>query len=326
MLTPEIVLHSSRYAERWDKFTDRLAGFNIEISLAGVVKVTGQPQAATESTVVTQDMLRALVIDATEQLTEAGRAGLMLTFDELQEAPVEDLRVLVNVLQELTVSGHPVVTVAAGLPALPERLMEAGSFAERFAFRRMHNLTPQAAMTALLTPAQRLGVRWAEDSAEAVVMLCGGSPYLLQLYADAAWRAAEPRAGATVTPDQVDAGVQDAERALWDGQYRGRWNRATPAEKDLLAAIALSLGDEGFARTADISAQLGKSASQLSQSRADLIDKGLVEAVGHGQLAFTVPGFERFVRAVTGPDAPEPRPGRHRSPSLDTGRGPELGS
>lgn len=183
-------------------------------------------------------VLRSLVVDAAEQLSDAGRAGLVLTFDELQEGPVEDLRVLVNVLQDLTVSAHPVVTIAAGLPALPERLMQAGSFAESFAYRRIDNL-----------PAQ----------------------------------------------------------ALWDGQYRGRWNRATPAEKDLLMAIASNLGDKGFARTAEISAHLGKSASQFSRARADLIDKGLVQAVGYGQLAFTVPGFERFVRAASG-------------------RGPELGS
>jgi hypothetical protein len=315
----------NRAGRRWAKFTDRLAAFNIEISLAGVVKVTGQPKTASASTAVSQDLLRSLVIDAAEQLTDAGRAGLVLTFDELQEAPVEDLRVLVNVLQEMTVSGRPVVTVAAGLPVLPECLMEAGSFAERFTFRRIDNLTSQAAMTALLTPAQRLGVRWSEDSADAVVVLCGGSPYLLQLYADAAWRAAEPRAGTTIGREQVEDGVRDAERSLWDGQYRGRWNRATPAERDLLAAIAFSLSDQGFARTADISARMGKSASQLSQARADLIDKGLVEAVGHGKLAFTVPGFERFVRAVASPAATEPQAGRDRSRSLDSGSGPELG-
>ena len=314
-----------RRGRRWDRLTERLAAFSVEVSVAGVVKVAGSPKAATDATVVSQDMLRSLVVDATEQVTDAGRAGLVLTFDELQEAPVEDLRVLVNVLQELTVSGHPVVTVAAGLPALPERLMDAGSFAERFSYRRIDNLTAQAAMTALLTPADQLGVRWAEDSADAVVVLCGGSPYLLQLYADGAWRAADPRAGATIGREQVEAGVHDAERALWDGQYRGRWNRATPAEKALLAAVALSLNDEGFARTADITARLKKSTSQLSQARADLIDKGLLEAVGHGQLAFTVPGFERFVRAVTGPDAPEALPGRHRSLSLETRPGPELG-
>ncbi len=293
-----------RRGRRWDRFLERLAAFSIEVSVAGIVTVNAARKSVARPTAVSRDMLRSLITDATEQLTDAGRSGLLLTFDELQEAPVDDLQVLVNVLQELTVSGHPVTTVAAGLPALPERLMDAGSFAERFAYRRIDNLTPNAAMTAVVTPADIVRVRWSEDSAEAVVDLCGGSPYLLQLYADAAWRAADPRPGTRISREQVEIGTGHADRALWDGQYRGRWNRATPAERDLLLAVALSLGKQGFARTAEIGARLGKSASQFSQARADLIDKGLLEAVGHGRLAFTVPGFERFVRAVTETEDP----------------------
>jgi hypothetical protein len=119
--------------------------------------------------------------------------------------------------------------------------------------------------------------------------------------------------------------VDVAERTLWDGQYRGRWNRATPAERKLLTAIALSLDERGVASTADISSRLGKTTPSLSRARAGLLDKGLVEAVGYGQLSFTVPGFERFVRAITDATGPGLEPGRHRAPSVQPRRDPELG-
>lgn len=244
-------------------------------------------------------------------------AGLLITLDELQEDPIDDLRVLVYAIQEMAVDGAPVVTLAAGLPALPERLMEAGSFAERFAFRRLANLTPEATLRALIEPAAELGVRWAEPAANAIRAISGGSPYLIQLYADAAWRMADPDVGTIIGNADVAEGVNVAEQRLWDGQYRGRWNRATPAERKLLTAIAHSLDERGVASAADISARLGKSTTSLSRPRAGLLDKGLIEAAGYGQLAFTVPGFERFVRAITDAAGPGAEPGRHRAPSLD---------
>lgn len=149
--------------------------------------------------------------------------------------------------------------------------------------------------------------------------MCGGSPYLLQLYADAAWRVANPDSGTTIGACEVAGGVSTAERTLWDGQYRGRWNRATPAERELLTVIAHSLDERGVASTSDISARLGRSTPSLSRARAGLIDKGLIEAIGYGQLAFTVPGFERFVRAITDATAPGSPPGRHRAPPVHGG-------
>lgn len=313
----------ARRGSAWERLAERLSAFNVQISVAGVVTVGTVVENAKSAPTTTQDMLRSLVADAAGQIAAAGRSGLLITLDELQEALVEDLRVLVYAVQELTVAGAPLVTLAAGLPTLPERLMEAGSFAERFAFRRMENLSAQAAMEALVEPADQLGVRWTESGAEAVLAICAGSPYLLQLYADASWRVANPDRGTLITHHQVAAGVLVAERHLWDGQYRGRWTRATPAERELLAAIADSLDERGIARTADISARMGKTTPQFSRDRANLIDKGLIEPVGMGQLSFTVPGFERFVRAIAGPDRAPKLPPRSARPIER--RGPELG-
>lgn len=177
-----------------------------------------------------------------------------------------------------------------------------------------------------MEPAQRLSVRWAEESTEGIAALCAGSPYLLQLYADAAWRAATPDAGAVISPREVGAGVTIAERTLWDGQYRGRWNRATPAERELLGAIADSLDECGIARAADIGDRLGKTNQQFSRDRANLVDKGLIEAVGHGRLSFAVPGFERFVRTIADQERGDPpSPGRTAPGIRPTPRGPELG-
>ena len=44
---------------------------------------------------------------------------------------------------------------------------------------------------------------------------------------------------------------------------------------------------------------IGASSDDLSVPRARLIDKGLIEVAGRGELDFTIPGFADYVRAHT---------------------------
>ena len=240
--------------------------------MAGVLTVgtSARPEAA--RTGVGHDDLRRLVEDACDQVTEAGRAGLLLTVDEVQEPPAADLTALVSLLQDLAGGERPVVVVLAGLPATPERLMAAGSFAERFAYQRLRNLTPEAATAALVTSAQEQQVTWSVGAADLVLSLSRGAPFLLQLYADGVWRATGPERGGRLEIESARTGVRETERRLWEGQYRGRWARATLAEQVLLAAVASRLGSDGTASVSDVAAHLGRPVQALGPARAALVD------------------------------------------------------
>jgi predicted transcriptional regulator len=61
------------------------------------------------------------------------------------------------------------------------------------------------------------------------------------------------------------------------------------------------LGD-GPVRRGDIAAAVGATSDELSVPRARLIDKGLVEVAGRGELDFTIPGFAEYVRSRTDSD------------------------
>src|ERR1700743_3050437 len=69
-------------------------------------------------------------------------------------------------------------------------------------------------LTALIRPAEALRVHWDQDSADAIVRGSGGSPFLLQLCADAAWRHGGPRPGGRIESSAAAAGVAEAERLL----------------------------------------------------------------------------------------------------------------
>jgi len=90
---------------------------------------------------------------------------------------------------------------------------------------------------------------------------------------------------------------QQAMRTDLDALFRARWEKATAVEQDFMQAMA-SLGD-GPVRRSDIARTLTATSDELSVPRARLIDKGLIDVAGRGQLEFTIPGFAEYVRART---------------------------
>ena len=284
----------------WAKVKDRLGALSIEVN-AGVVKiVTDAPDHTPRATVTVQrQVLADLLQNAARAAREREHHGLVLLLDEFQEPSVEELVVLANAIQDACkASATPLAIFAAGLPQTPELVMEAASFTERFDFRSLGRLDADAAQRALLEPALDLKVHWDTDAAELAVLQAGGSPYLIQLIGEEAWMQARPEAGTSIRRQHVEAAAVEVGDNLDNGMFRGRWAKATPVEKAVIVAIADSAGTDGVATTGDISTVLGVQARQWSMARQSLIDKGMIEPVGHGRLRFTMPGFAGFVAKV----------------------------
>ena len=316
-------LGGPRRGAAWQAVRARLAALSVELN-AGVVKVVSPPSVATGTVVPGADAgptgerqhLAALLADGARYALQRDRAGLVLLVDELQEAPRDDLVVVANALQEaMTVRDAPLVVFAAGLPQTPEVVMEAASFTERFDFRVLRSLDGDSAARALLEPAITLRVRWAPAAADAVLGAAAGSPYLIQRLGDEAWSIAEPSTGGVVTEEHARAAVMGVHQNLSDGMFRGRWSKATEAERRLLVAIAQVVDADEVALTEDLTAVTGRTTPQLSPTRRSLLDKGLIESAGHARLKFSMPGFAEFVRDVadvgwTGPRRTSSRPHR----------------
>ncbi|MFX0538415.1 AAA family ATPase [Ornithinimicrobium sp. Y1847] len=277
----------------------RWESLRVEVGVG--VKATGEwkrrePDPAPQGRVLaTEQVLRS----AARAVRARGGAGLLLCLDELHAPALDETGILLNALQDLTGERdvNPLVVLGAGLPSTPGHLVSAATFAERWGFVTLPSLDAGAAARALRQPAAEVGVRWAAGAVRAVEEQARGYPYLLQLIGAATWDVARPAHGATITAAHAAKGwevAQDRMRIL----FQGRWDAATEAERAFLGAMAA-------ARTspvprATIAAALGVSTSSISRTRGSLIDKGVIAAVGHGTLDFTLPGFADFVREVTG--------------------------
>lgn len=221
--------------------------------------------------------------------------GTLILVDELQEASGEELTAI-NTAVHLVGQGAaplPVTFVGAGLPSLPAQLAEATSYAERlYDYRPIGLLDDVAARTALVGPSAERGIRWNDDALAEASTIAGGYPYFLQAIGKHVWDAA---AGDPVTLEDVGVGADYARREVDEGLYRSRWERATPAQKELLRALGETSG-ESPAAIADLVSAMGRNrVSDLSVARNELIKKGLVYAPERGLLAFTVPGMSDFI-------------------------------
>ena len=121
----------------------------------------------------------------------------------------------------------------------------------------------------------------------------GGYPYFIQAYAKAAWDAAPSD---PITAEDVAMAAPEAEAELAVGFFGSRYERATPAEREYLRAMAeLTEGRDEGAGSSDVAVYLGRKPSSLSPARDSLIKKGLIYSAERGRIAFTVPHFGRFL-------------------------------
>lgn len=89
-------------------------------------------------------------------------------------------------------------------------------------------------------------------------------------------------------------GIEQLDR----GFFQARWDRATPAERDYLTAMAKVGGEEISSK--DIADILGKDTKKLGPVRAKLISKGLIYVPEHGRVSYTVPNFDDFIARQNG--------------------------
>ncbi|WP_028851909.1 ATP-binding protein [Thermocrispum municipale] len=234
-----------------------------------------------------------LFTDVAELAADVG-TGVALLIDEMQDLQPQDVSALCAACHELSQSGAPLVVVGAGLPHLPTVLSASKSYSERlFRYTRIDRLERGDADRAVLAPIEREDAGIKPEALDALFEASGGYPYFIQAYAKAAWDAAPTD---PIAAEDVRVSAPEAEAELAVGFFGSRYERATPAEREYLLAMAeLTNGRDEAARSADVAVFLGRKPSSLSPARDSLMKKGLVYSAERGRIAFTVPHFGQYL-------------------------------
>lgn len=235
--------------------------------------------------------LPSLFMAVGEAAQERGVAVALL-IDEIQYFSAAELSALIMAMHKMQQRQLPVVLIAAGLPILPGLMGESKSYAERlFSFPDIGPLPEADAIKALQDPVLEANEAFDPAALQEIFRLTRGYPYFLQEWGYQAWNHA---AASPISLKVVQETSELVSKRLDENFFRVRFDRLTPREKKYLRAMA-ELGP-GPHRTGDVADALGVKINTLGPVRASLIKKGMVYSPSHGDMAFTVPLFDEFMR------------------------------
>ena len=250
-----------------------------------------EPEPGTADSGDLETDLPSLFLAVGEAAQERGVAVALL-IDELQYFSSQELSALIMAMHKMQQRQLPLLLIAAGLPILPGLMGESKSYAERlFSFPDIGPLPEPDATKALQDPVRQAGEAFEPAALAEIFRLTRGYPYFLQEWGYQAWNHATASPISLAVVRQTSALV--AQR-LDENFFRVRFDRLTPREKKYLRAMAER--GPGPHRTGDVADKLGVKINTLGPVRANLIKKGMVYSPSHGDMAFTVPLFDEFMR------------------------------
>jgi hypothetical protein len=227
------------------------------------------------------------------EVARAHHAGIMLTIDELHYVDLRTMTALVVGLHRASQLRLPITVAGAGLPSLATVTGDAKTYAERmFTFPNIGSLSESQAAEALQTPAADEGVQWTDGAIARILRITECFPYFLQEFGKLAWDVAD--GPDVITLDDVERSISLGIAELDDGFFRVRVGHTNDSERAYLRAMA-ELGP-GPVRSADVARTLHKTPQAVGPVRDALIKRALCYAPRHGEIDFTVPLFDQYMR------------------------------
>jgi len=229
---------------------------------------------------------------AVAEAAKERHAAVAILIDELQYFSIQEISAFIMAMHKMQQRRLPLVLIGAGLPILPALAGESKSYAERlFQFPHIGPLSQPDAIKALQDPVKLTNVKFTKDALDEIFRLTKGYPYFIQEWGYQSWNHATQ---SPITLDIVKKATPIVMQRLDENFFRVRFDRLTPSEQNYLRAMA-ELGPEAH-RTGEIADILDKRISSLGPVRAKLIKKGMIYSPNHGDMAFTVPLFDEFMR------------------------------
>lgn len=268
---------------------------NVTVSVSGSEWTLGvDPELGYADSGILDDDLRDILL-ATGEAARDAKVPVAILIDELQYLGKEELGALIRGMHAINQAGLPLVLFGAGLPQLAGQAGDAKSYAERlFDFPRLDALKPADAFKAIREPVEQEGCHITNEALDEIFARTRGYPYFLQEWGYTAWNLAQED---TITLADARGATTESIRKLDESFFRVRYDRTTPAEREYMRCLA-ELG-EGPQRSSDVAAAMNRPLTSLGPVRDSLIRKGMIFSPEYGQIAFTVPLFDEFMRRTS---------------------------
>lgn len=230
-----------------------------------------------------------------EALAEAAqdrKTTISIIIDEIQYLSEKEFSALIMAIHKISQRRLPLVLIGAGLPQLVGLAGKSKSYAERlFDYPPIGPLNRDDAILALQEPVKEQDAYFTNEALDEIMSKTEGYPYFLQEWGYHAWNIATT---SKIDLEVVKKATEASLKRLDESFFRVRFDRLTPSEKRYLLALA-EFGS-GPHRSGDIAEKLNVKPQTVAPTRAGLIKKGMIHSPSYGDMEFTVPLFDDFMR------------------------------
>lgn len=229
------------------------------------------------------------------RLLDAQGTGLVITVDEIHAANRSELAQLAASVQHFIQDGLPIGLVFAGLPAAVSDLLNEGvaTFLRRADKIDLHSAAIQEVEASFSETFQEASFNITSTLVRHAAEATGGYPFLIQLVGYFLWREAENNDGMLDAP-AVSRAIEAANRRNERTVIEAALSTASPKDLEFLHAMAQ---DDTAAAAGDIGRRLGAKSNLVANYRTRLLDAGLIEPAGHGNVDFAIPGLRQYLRS-----------------------------
>lgn len=233
-----------------------------------------------------------ILLEAIAEAAQDRKTAIAIIIDEIQYLSEKEFSALIMAVHRISQKQLPLILVGAGLPQLLGLAGRSKSYAERlFDYPKVGPLNYEDAVLAIQEPVKEQGVSFTQDALDEIISKTEGYPYFLQEWGYQAWNLANSK---KINLDIVKKATEVSLQRLDESFFRVRFDRLTPSEKRYLLALA-EFGS-GPHRSGDIAEKLNVKPQTVAPTRASLIKKGMIHSPSYGDMEFTVPLFDDFMR------------------------------
>lgn len=221
--------------------------------------------------------------------------GVVLFIDEIQYIKDSEFEALMEAIHRTNQKNYPIVIFSAGLPKIAKIAGDVKSYAERlFDFIEIDSLNNEEAKLALVEPAKRFQINYTDEAVNKIIEITQGYPYFLQEYGKWVWECKKEES--IIDIKIVNKAYDKFEQSLDKAFFKVRHDRATAREIEFMTAMVAC--EKLPCSTKEIANIMGESIQAISPLRAQLIHKGFIYAAKRGEVDFTVPQFDKYLKRV----------------------------
>ena len=223
------------------------------------------------------------------------RGGLLITLDEIQDAPVDEMRELGNEIQLLIRQGANVAFAFAGLPSSVDDVVidETLTFLQRAKHVELSRLADFEVGESLEDTIKKAGKSIEPSVAQLLTDAARGYPFMIQLVGYYSWQASTRRDAECVEEQDAQKGVTAARQSFDSMVLSPALRRVSPRQREYLLAMAKC--GESDVEVGSIAENMELASSSIGSYRKRLIDAGFIVSAGYGKVSFAIPYMREYL-------------------------------